>query len=117
LNKVAHNTFTRGAKHKHKAPSTDLLAIHIKSPTYSILASVVTDVFAILPTYKKTRRSPQSETRISWLIGTFNALLATISVGKLDWRLIILPGMATISQIQVVYLLYFNLSSAEKALG
>lgn len=84
------------------------LWITLKSPVYSIFASIVTDFVILFPTYKKTLKHPASETRISWLIGTISVLFATISVGELNWRLLVLPVWSFILQAFMVYILYFR---------
>lgn len=85
-----------------------ILWVVLKSPVYSILANVLADVAALWPSFKKAKKSPETETRISWLVGGFSALLATISVGKLDWQLLLLPGVGAILQAYMVYILYFE---------
>ena len=80
----------------------------LKSPTYSIFANIIADAAALWPTYKKAWQRPESETRVAWLVGTLSVVLDAISVGKLDWRLLILPLASTILQGYVVFLLYFH---------
>ena len=82
-----------------------------RSPLYSVLANIVADVAALWPTFIKARIQPESETRISWLIGTISVILAAISVGKLNWHLLLLPVVSAIIQGYVVYLLYFHAHS------
>jgi len=79
-----------------------------KSPLYSIFANIVADIAALWPTYRKARLHPESETRISWLVGTFSVMLAAISVGRLDWRLLLLPVASIVLQAYIIYLLYFG---------
>ena len=79
-----------------------------KSPIYSIFANIIADIAALWPTYGKARLHPESETRISWLVGTFSVALAAISVGKLDWRLLLLPVASIALQAYIIYLLYFG---------
>jgi hypothetical protein len=84
------------------------LWIIFDSPTFSIIATLVVVIVALLPTFAKAKKHPETETRITWLLGSVSALLATISVGALDWKLLILPINATILQAYMVYILYFE---------
>ncbi|MEI9914442.1 MAG: hypothetical protein WDN66_05775 [Candidatus Saccharibacteria bacterium] len=80
----------------------------LKSPAYSIIASAITDLVILVPTYRKTIKHPETETKISWLIGTISVGMATVSVGRLDWRLLILPLWSFILQLYMIYLLYLR---------
>ena len=84
------------------------LWIVFDSPLMSIFATIIVDIASIVPSYAKAKRAPETETRISWLVGSFSVLLATISVGKLDWQLLILPGASCLLQCYMVYILYFE---------
>jgi predicted membrane metal-binding protein len=84
------------------------LWVATSSPFYSIAATAIANVGGILPTYRKARLTPESETRIAWLAGTVSSLLAAISVGRLDWSLLALPCLAVLLQGYVVYLLYIR---------
>jgi hypothetical protein len=99
--------------------STDMICLAIglagialwvifKSPLYSVFANIIADIAALWPTYKKARLHPESETRISWLVGTFSIVLSAISVGKLDWRLLLLPVASIVLQAYIIYMLYFG---------
>jgi hypothetical protein len=77
-----------------------------KSPTFSIFANIFVALVALVPSYSKAKISPETETKIAWSGGMISALLATISVGTLDWHLLILPVCSTILQGYMVYILY-----------
>ncbi len=79
----------------------------LKSPTYSVFANIIADVAALWPTYKKAKKRPESETRVAWLVGTISVVLDAVSVGKLDWHLLLLPIASAVMQSYIVYLLYF----------
>lgn len=83
-----------------------------RSPLYSILANIIADIAALWPTFIKARIHPETETRVSWLIGTVSVILDAISVGKLSWHLLLLPVASAIIQGYVVYLLYFHANPA-----
>lgn len=79
-----------------------------RSPLYSIFANILADIAALWPTYKKAAKHPETETRVAWLVGTISVMLSAVSVGKLDWQLLLLPVASAIMQLYVVYLLYFH---------
>jgi hypothetical protein len=79
----------------------------LESPLYSILANNFAAVVALLPTLTKVRRDPDTETRITWLGGMFGSTLGAISVGSLDYVLLISPVCAALLQAVLVYQLYF----------
>jgi hypothetical protein len=78
------------------------------SPIFSIFANIFVATVALLPTYTKAKKHPETETKIAWLGGAIGALLATISVGTLNWHLLILPGASTLLQGYMVYILYLR---------
>jgi hypothetical protein len=78
------------------------------SPLFSIFANMTIAVIALAPTIAKAKKHPETETKIAWSGGTLSALLATISVGTLNWRLLILPMSSTLLQGYMAYILYFR---------
>lgn len=76
------------------------------NPVFSIFANIFVGAVALVPTFAKAKDYPETENRLAWSGGTLSALLATISVGTLNWQLIILPGASTLLQGYMVYLLY-----------
>jgi hypothetical protein len=70
----------------------------LDSPLASIIINVFISAFAMLPTFTKAYHRPKSETKITWLIGAISTALAAISVGKLDFALLVIPLYATIQQ-------------------
>jgi hypothetical protein len=60
-------------------------------PVASIIANLVVITLALAPTYKKGWINPQSETSTVFLWGAIASLLAAISVGKLDYILLLAP--------------------------
>jgi hypothetical protein len=83
-----------------------ILWVLLKSPIYSILANILADVAALVPTFLKAIKYPETETKVAWLIAAFSSVLSTISVGRLDWQLLILPGVAIPLEGSMVYILY-----------
>jgi len=86
----------------------------LKSPLYSILANIIANAAALWPSYQKAKKDPESETRISWLVETISLALAAISVGKLDWQLLLLPVASIILQSYMVYILYVQAPGTAK---
>ena len=77
-------------------------------PVLSIVANMIAGIVALIPTFIKASKKPESETKITWLFGTISAVLAAFAVGEIDWQLLILPVNAAILQGFMVYLLYFK---------
>ena len=90
------------------------LWIIFDNPTFSIIATLVVGIVALFPTFAKAKKHPETETKITWLLGTISALLALISVGTFDWRLLILPLNATLLQANMVRILYFGKKPTSK---
>lgn len=60
-------------------------------PIASIIANLVVITLAMTPTYKKGWIDPKSETSTVFLLGAIASLLAAISVGRLDYILLLTP--------------------------
>ncbi len=78
------------------------------SPVVSVLSVWAVVLVSLIPTFIKARKHPESETRIAWSCGMVSSILAAISVGQLDWVLLLLPINGTIMQAYMVYLLYIR---------
>ncbi|HZM63579.1 MAG TPA: hypothetical protein VFB59_00420 [Candidatus Saccharimonadales bacterium] len=76
------------------------------SPVLSIISTLIVVIVSMTPTIIKAKKHPESETRIAWLLGAISAFMAVISVGELNWMLLILPLNAAIIQLYIAYLLY-----------
>lgn len=70
----------------------------LDAPIASIVANISVSVIAGLPTLKKAYKSPASETKIKWLVGSCAGLLTVLSVGELDLALLLLPVYTFIFQ-------------------
>ena len=79
-----------------------------RSPLFSIFANIAIATISLLPTIAKAKKHPETETKIAWSGGTVSATLATISVGTLNWRLLILPMSSVLLQGYMTYILYFQ---------
>jgi hypothetical protein len=60
-------------------------------PIASIVANLIVITLAMAPTYKKGWTDPLSETSTVFLLGAIASLLAAISVGRLDYILLLTP--------------------------
>lgn len=78
------------------------LWIIFDSPVLSIIANMAVTLLAVIPTIKKAYLHPHTETSITYLISAISALLAAISVGELDWVLLLLPIYSLCIQL-IVY--------------
>ncbi len=78
------------------------------SPLFSIVANVFVAIISLLPTIAKAKMHPETETKVSWLLGSIASTLTMLSVGALNWRLIILPLVGALLQAYMVYILYFE---------
>ncbi len=67
-------------------------------PIASIAANLVVITLAMAPTYKKGWIDPKSETSTVFLLGAIASLLSAISVGKLDYILLLTPVFTFIIQ-------------------
>lgn len=68
------------------------------SPLASIIANVAGLSIAFIPTFMKAYYDPASETKITWIIGAVSTTLTGLSVGKLDYALLIMPVFSTFQQ-------------------
>lgn len=84
------------------------LWILLDSPAASVLISAFIGFISLLPTFAKAKTHPETETKITWLLGAISAAMAAVSVGELKWQLLLLPVNATLLQAYMTYLLYFR---------
>jgi len=78
------------------------------SALLSVLANTFVTLVAVLPTIKKSYHEPESETRITFLLGGISAGLAALSVGKLSLVLLLPPITGFVLQAYLSYLLYIR---------
>ena len=75
-----------------------LLWWRLGTPLASIIANIVVASIAFIPTYKKAYLDPDSETKVTWLIGSIGAIFGALSVGRLDYILLAFPLYALVAQ-------------------
>jgi hypothetical protein len=85
------------------------------SPMLSVIANICIATAALVPTFIKTRKNPETENGIAWLAGTLSALLAAVSVGKLELVLLLLPISSALLQAYMIYLVYVRSRPESKA--
>lgn len=78
----------------------------LDSPWFSILINIGIALVSIIPTAVKAARDPESENGLAYIGGVISCVLAIISVGKLDWMLIILPVAGAVIQLGIIYIIY-----------
>ena len=84
------------------------LWVTFDSPLLSILANLFASLVAVFPTFLKAAKHPESETGSAFLFGGISSAMGAISVGKLDFDLLILPIAGVIIQGYLVYLIYLR---------
>lgn len=78
----------------------------IEDPLASVIANSLVGIIAVLPTFKKARKDPESETGIAYLFGSISALMAFISVNEWNIALLLPHAVGFSVQAYLVYLLY-----------
>ncbi len=61
------------------------------TPLASIIANTIVATLAFIPTFKKAYVDPASETKITWSLCTLSSFIGILSVGKLDYVLLVYP--------------------------
>ncbi len=78
------------------------------TPEFECFVRLFVGVVALIPTFIKAKKQPETETKITWLLGTISAVFALVSVGMWNWQLLVLPLNAALMQGYMVYILYFE---------
>jgi NADH:ubiquinone oxidoreductase subunit 2 (subunit N) len=85
-----------------------ILSVVAHRPVVALLGVVLADLSGAVLTFIKTYHAPSSETTITWLFIGTASLFGALSVGKIDWGLLIFP----------IYLVFANFGVvAAQALG
>lgn len=63
----------------------------MKDPLWSVLLAAAIDVAAIIPTYRKTWFAPESESLLSWYLGTAKFLFAIFALSTVSFVTVIYP--------------------------
>ncbi len=66
------------------------------NPILSLMCNAIVSILAFIPTLIKTYIHPHTETSISWFTASLSSLLAAISVGTLDYKLL-LPSISFVA--------------------
>ena len=77
----------------------------LDAPVASIIANLTVAAIASIPTYKKAWAHPETETTISYSVGAIAAAMSAISVGKLDFVLLLLPVYSVVYQSSIAVIL------------
>lgn len=74
-------------------------------PHLSILANFIVAFAALTPTFIKAWKYPETETITAYSFGAISTLLAAISVGEMNFWLLLLPLQACVMQATLVLIL------------
>lgn len=77
----------------------------LNSPLASILANLFAAAISLIPTLKKAYLQPETETKIKWLLGSLAGLLGALSVGNLNYTVLLFPLFAFVAQGSVFIVL------------
>lgn len=80
----------------------------LKTPLISLYCNLIVSAIAFVPTIKKSYLDPSSETKISWFTAALAAVLATVSVGKLNYQLLALPILSFTATITIFGILVYK---------
>lgn len=69
-----------------------IVSVVARQPVIAILGVILADCSGTVLTILKTLKEPNSETTISWLFVGTGAVCGILSVGRLDWALILYPA-------------------------
>jgi hypothetical protein len=79
-----------------------------KNPAVSIMANIFASFVGMYPTILKAKNHPETEHVSAFLFGSISSAIAMISVGKLDFILLVGPLFGAIIQAYLVYLISFR---------
>ena len=81
-----------------------------RSPTIALSGVVLADMSGLALTVRKTFQDPSSETTITWFFIGTSALLGTLSVGKLQFNLLLYPVYLMLGNYLVLVAKYSGLA-------
>lgn len=73
------------------------------SPAFALTTAIGVSAIGGLPTIAKAYRAPQTETLISWVLGSFASVLAIYSVGSFDPLLMAYPVYLCLLYTSIVF--------------
>jgi len=79
-----------------------IISLVIKQPIVALAGVVLADLAGLVPTIRKTLRNPESETTITWLLIGTASLLGALSVGRLEYSLLLYPVYLALADYGVV---------------
>ncbi|MDB5163675.1 MAG: hypothetical protein JWS12_292 [Candidatus Saccharibacteria bacterium] len=90
-----------------------LLWAVLKTPLASLLCNLAVATIAVIPTIKKAYSRPDTETHITYLIASISGIIAAISVGSWNYRLLLLP----FHDFLIQFIIYLVLITRSKKVG
>ncbi len=74
-----------------------VVSVIVRQPVVALTGVVLADISGSALTIIKTYKYPDSETSITWIFLGTASLFGALSVGKLDWRLLLYPVYLSIA--------------------
>lgn len=68
-----------------------ILWFFTKEPLFALLITIAVDTIGEVLTIIKSYKNPETETLLTWILASASGLLSAISVGSLNWILLIYP--------------------------
>ncbi|HVS58750.1 MAG TPA: hypothetical protein VHD60_03355 [Candidatus Saccharimonadales bacterium] len=87
-----------------------VISLVAHSPTLALCGVVLADISGVVLTIRKTFLDPGSETTITWFFVGTSALLGALSVGKVQFDLLLYPVYLTIGNYGVLTAKYLGLA-------
>jgi hypothetical protein len=79
-----------------------IISLAIKQPIVALAGVVLADAAGVVPTIRKTLHDPESETTITWLLIGTASLLGALSVGRLEFGLLLYPVYLALSDYAIL---------------
>jgi hypothetical protein len=79
-----------------------LVSLHYHQPVIALTGVILADFSGAVLTIVKTFKAPETETTITWLLVGTASLLGALSVGKLDWSLLLYPLYLALANYAVI---------------
>jgi hypothetical protein len=78
------------------------ISILLHQPVLALSGVILADMSGAVLTMVKTYKHPASETTITWLFLGTASLIGALSVGKLDWKLLLYPVYLSVANYGIV---------------
>jgi F0F1-type ATP synthase assembly protein I len=85
-----------------------------KDPIWALVITIIVDAIAVALNVAKTLEDPKSETYLMWSTVSFAAILGMISVGELNYGLLVYPFYIFLANFSVVVAKFVGTKLAKK---